>query len=155
MKAKAVLREKQVDKIVRSAVEMGGLGTILQCLHQAHNTGMTLKRDEVLNGVVWGLHDMAQRGGWSEKATAKAIKDANEVAMQLESEEHGSGKVLRADDPRKRPDVLGVYLELTAVYAYKHQNGKDVDGKVRAYTERLLANIEGAEQVRAHHATPH
>ena len=147
-KAKKEPNDRQLGKIVRLAVNSGRFGTILQCLHQAHNTGMTLKKPEVLSNVIWGLHQIAQDDSWSEAATSKAIRDANEVAMQLEDEEHGTGKSVVRGDPRRRPEVLSVFLELSAVYAWKFQDKKDVDGKVRAYAERLLGNIWGAEKVR-------
>ena len=67
--------------------------------------------------------------------------------MQLEDTEHGTGKFVHSGDPRRRPEVLSVFLELAAVYAYKYQGAKDLDGKVKAYAERLLSNIEGAERV--------
>ena len=146
-KAKRTPNDRQLGKMVRLAVNSGRFGTVLQCLHQAHNTGMTLKKDEVLNAVIWGLREIAQSGEWSEESLSKAIRDANEVAMQLEDTEHGSGKYVRVGDPRRMPEVLSVFLELAAVYAWKFQEGKAVDGKVKAYAERLLANIEGAERV--------
>lgn len=38
--------------------------------------------------------------------------------------------------------MVAVFLELAAVYSFKHQDGADADGKVKAYTERLLACLE-------------
>lgn len=146
-KAKRTPTDRQLAKMIRLAVNNGRFGTILQCLHQAHNTGMTMKKDEVLNAVIWGLREIAQNGEWSQASLEKAIRDANEVAMQLEDVEHGTGRHVRPGDPRRRPEVLSVVLELAAVYAWRFQDRKDVDGKVKAYTERLLANIEGAERV--------
>ena len=146
-KAKRTPTDRQLAKMVRLAVNKGRFGTVLQCLHQAHNTGMSMKKPEVLDAVVWGLREIAQKGKWSEQSLEKAIRDAKEVAMRLEDLEHGTGKYVGKGDPRRRPEVLGVFLELAAVYASRFQDGKDVDGKVKAYAERLLANIEGAERV--------
>lgn len=146
-KAKRTPTDRQLAKMVRLATNNGKFGTILQCLHQAHNTGLTMKKDDVLNAVIWGLREIAQVGQWSEESTSKAIRDANEVAMQLEDTDHGTGTLVPPKDPRRRPEVLSVFLELAAVYAYRYQDGKDVDGKVKAYAERLLSNIENAERV--------
>lgn len=146
-KAKLTPDDRMMGKIIRLATNSGRYGTILQCLHQAPNTGMTMQKEEVLAGVIYGLHHLAQHDGWSEASTSKAIRDANEVAMMLEDEDHGTGKFIRDNDPRRRPEVIGVFLELAAVYAWKFQGGKDVDGKVAAYAERLLSNISKAEQV--------
>ena len=145
--AKMMPAHTAMAKIIYEATSSGRFGIILQCLHQAHNTGMTMKKDQVLNAVMWSLHHIAQNDEWSEAATAKAIKDANEVASQLEDEEHGTGKYVQANDPRMRPYVLGTFLELASVNAYKFQDRKDLDGKVRAYSERLLSNMEGHEKV--------
>ncbi|KAK3681503.1 hypothetical protein LTR37_020896 [Vermiconidia calcicola] len=144
-KMKKPATDRQMAKMVRLASNAGRFGIVLQCLHQVHNTGMSLKNDEVLDAVGWGLRQIAARDGWSREGLEKALRDAKEVAMQLEDEEHGTGATVRPGDPRRRPEVVGVFLELAAVYAYRFQDGKDGDGKVRAYAERLLSNIQGAE----------
>lgn len=145
--AKMTPADQSMAKMIYMATSCGRFGTILQCLHQAHNTGMTMKKNKILNAVIWSLHHIGQMADWSESALEKAIRDANEVAMQLEDEEHGTGRFIQANDPRRRPYVLGTFLELAAVQAFKFQDGKDIDGKVKAYSERLLSNIEGHEQV--------
>ncbi|KAK3057640.1 hypothetical protein LTR09_001824 [Extremus antarcticus] len=155
-KVKKMPGERTLAKMVRIASERGRFGVALRCLHQARKTGMTLKKDEVLGAVIWALREMGrggmvtdgeveESGSWRKVGLEKAIKDANEVAVLLEDQEHGTGSAVHANDPRRRPEVLSVFLELTAVYCYKYQDRKDVDGKVRAYVERLLSNIKGAE----------
>jgi hypothetical protein len=134
-------------RIVRLATDKGRFGIILQCLNSANNTGLTLKDPEVLEQVIWSLRQIAQKGEWSEEATAKAIKDANEVASQLESDAHGTGKHIGKDDPRRSPYVLGIFLELAAVYAWRFKGGEDVDGKVKAFADRLLSNISEDDKV--------
>lgn len=146
-KCKATPGKDQMEHIIRLANASGRFGILLQCLHQAHNTGMTMKRREVLNGMILGLHHTAQSNDWSKEGTEKAIREANEIALQLESEEHSSGRVLEPSDARRKPELLGLFLELASVHAWKFQDGKDADGKVRAYAERLLYNLDGAEQV--------
>lgn len=124
----------------------GQFGIILQCLKVANNTGLTLRDPETLEATIWGLRQIADQQDWSEEATATAIKHANEVASQLESEAHGTGKRIRKDDPRRDPFVLGVFLELAAVYAWRFKGGKDVDGKVKVFAERLLFNVGEEEK---------
>ena len=128
-------------RIVRMATEREKFGVVLACLNSARNTGLTLKDPEVLEQVIWSLRQVAEDGEWSEEATAKAIKDANDVASQLESDAHGSGKHVGKEDPRRSPYVLGIFLELAAVYASRFKGGEDIDGKVRAFADRLLSNI--------------
>jgi hypothetical protein len=133
-------------KIIRLATMKGQFGIILQCLKVANNTGLTLRDPETLEATIWGLRQIADQQDWSEEATATAIKHANEVASQLESEAHGTGKRIRKDDPRRDPFVLGVFLELAAVYAWRFKGGKDVDGKVKVFAERLLFNVGEEEK---------
>lgn len=150
-KARTTLDEKLMEKITRRAVAAGQMGTIIQCLMQSERTGLTLTSNAVLTYVIWGLHDIAQSGSWSAEAVAKAIRDANQIALLLESKEHGGGRRVREHDARTRPEVIGVFLELAAVQAYKHQGGQDADGKVEAYASRLMTNIGGSKQVKLPH----
>lgn len=138
-----------MEKIVRKAAEMGRLGTVLPCLQQASKTGMSLKDEGILRCVVWGLHVSAARNGWNKGGLEKAIRDSNVVALLLESKDHGTRSIMAENDPRTRPEVLGAWLELVAVYAHKYQGGKDSEeGLVRAYAERLVSRLaEGGVQV--------
>lgn len=137
---------RTMEKIVRKAVNAGRLDVILQCLEQSRLTGMTLKQEEVLRNVVWGLHSQAQRKSWSESALRKGLGEARILSLMLEAEEHGSGKVLAHDDPRQRPEIIGVFLELAAVNAYKFQEKQDKSGAVKAYVTRLVSCIGDKSQ---------
>ncbi|KAF2768728.1 hypothetical protein EJ03DRAFT_363650 [Teratosphaeria nubilosa] len=141
-KALSKLETRAFGKIVRKAAEAGRLRIVIQCFLQSELTGMTLRNSELLDQLVWGLHDIAQRSGWEKEAVQKALKDANVVARMLETEEHGGGKYVERDDPRRRPEIIGVFLELAAVNAYKHWNGEDRDGTVRVYADRLLSCLD-------------
>ncbi|KAK4542289.1 hypothetical protein LTR36_006942 [Oleoguttula mirabilis] len=153
--AGAKVEEKMMGKVVRKAVGAGRIAIVVQCLQQGGHTGMTLQSEQILEHVIWGLHMTAQRDGeWSEEAVLKALKAANQLGLLLETEEHGGGRYLREHDPRRRAEVLGVFLELAAVHAYKFQGGKDVDGKVKIYAERLLGCIDGAAQPLSHAPVP-
>ncbi|KAF2170975.1 hypothetical protein M409DRAFT_63978 [Zasmidium cellare ATCC 36951] len=136
---------EQMEKIMRKALQNGKIGIIIQCLQQAGKTGMTLNNEHVLRSVISGLHELAVGSDWSESATGRALRDANVVSLLLESEEHGTGRKLTPNDPRTRPEVLGVFLELTAVYAYKFEEAKDTQGLVKAYAGRLLSNLKDRE----------
>ncbi|GAB7360592.1 hypothetical protein MBLNU230_g0474t1 [Neophaeotheca triangularis] len=131
-----------VEKIVRRAIQADRIGVLILCLQQSEKIGFVLSQPEVLNQMIQGLHDRAQRCQWSKSATARSLKQAQTIASLLESSVHGMGRYLRPDDPRRAPEVVAVFLELAAVYSLKHQGASDVDGKVRAYTERLLACLE-------------
>lgn len=135
------------EKIVRKAIQADQLGVVVICLNRSDLTGLTLKNEGILNLVIWGLHEYAQSAAWEEARVRKAIRYADEIAQMLEAEEHGTGRKIAQNDPRTRPSTIGVYLELAAVAAQKYQGGKDVDGSVRRYAERLMACINDSNQV--------
>ncbi|KAH9832134.1 hypothetical protein Tdes44962_MAKER08824 [Teratosphaeria destructans] len=136
------LEGRAFGKIVRKAGEAGRLGIVLRCLAQSELTGMTLRNRELLDQLVCGLHDVAQKSGWEKEAVQKALKEAHMVARLLETEEHGGGRYVEEDDARRRPEIIGVFLELAAVNAYKHYNGEDREGNVRIYANRLLSCLD-------------
>lgn len=134
--------ERMQAKIVRKALNQGKIAHILAILQQSQKTGMSLKTPQVLDTLIQGFRDLAQRTNWDKAHTEKALKEMNLVALMLESEEHGGGGRLRKDDPRRSPKVLGVMLELAAVHAYKHLEGKDTTGVVHRYADRLLSCMD-------------
>ena len=134
--------ERWMEKVVRKAVVAGKTGIIMQCLQQPDRTGMTVKQDNILNTMLIGLHNMAEADRWSKSTTEKALKDAHAISLMLDSKTHGFGPGLIQNDPRTRPEVLGVFLELAAVFALKHQDGIDANGLVKAYAGRLLSRLE-------------
>jgi hypothetical protein len=141
--SKKPLSDALMEKIVRRAIAKGKLGHTLLCLQQAARTGMTLKNEAVLRLVVYGLRAVPQEQDWNKDLLEKAIKNASAVASLLESEEHGGVSTLVENDPRTRLEVLGTYLELVAVYAYKFQKKKDSqEGLVKSYAGRLVSRLE-------------
>ncbi|KAI6959097.1 hypothetical protein KC367_g9110 [Hortaea werneckii] len=142
----AKLDEKALGKTVRKAASAGRIGIIIQCLQQSTNTGLTLRHEEVLQNVLWALHSTPQLTGWQdEEALLHSLKAANQIALLLETPEHNpyikttKNHILQPHDPRRRPEVLALFLELAAVYSWRFQAGKDTDGKVMTYTSRLLS----------------
>ncbi|KAI7523150.1 hypothetical protein KC343_g21587 [Hortaea werneckii] len=142
----AKLDEKTLGKTVRKAASAGRIGIIIQCLQQSTNTGLTLRHEEVLQNVLWALHATPQLTGWANEETLlHSLKAANQIALLLETASHNpcikspKNHILRPQDPRRRPDVLALFLELAAVYSWKFQSGRDSDGKVGTYTARLLS----------------
>lgn len=127
------------NMILRKAVRAGQMPVLVQCLQRSKTTGMTLKTREVLRYVMFGLRDHAARDGWSEESVKEALGMARSVANLMESEEHGTGKWVHSFDPRRKPEVLAVFLELAAVNAHLHQGGEDRGDVVKAYTARLMS----------------
>ncbi|GAB7347103.1 hypothetical protein MBLNU459_g3231t1 [Dothideomycetes sp. NU459] len=141
------------EKVIRKAIEADQFSVVLRCLRRSYATGMTLKNDTVLNQVLWGLHRSAQLGEWDEKRLRKAIRQADELAQLLEADDHGSGRKLSQNDPRTRPATIGVYLELAAVNSYKFYAGRDHDGSVKKYADRLMACFQNSSELGQQQAT--
>ena len=139
---KAVPDEVLMETIVRRAINSGQVAVVVRCLQQSRHTGMTLRRPEILRLVVFGLHDHAQRGEWGFESVKDALGLARNVSNMLESEVHGNGSRLLANDPRRKPEILGVFLELAAVNAQLYQDGQDRGDAVKAYTSRLLSCLD-------------
>lgn len=149
--AKQTVKGHLLAKLVRKTVEAGQARVFIRCLHRAEKTGVTLKdNDEILQYILWGIHHQAQTGGWVEKNVQKAARLSSEVAQLLEDERHGTGRHLSENDPRTRPQVIGVFLELAAVNAYRYTGRNDADGSVKKYAERLMANFQGGQLVSIH-----
>nr|POE72968.1 hypothetical protein CFP56_30907 [Quercus suber] len=127
------------NQVARAMVRAGQMGTLIVCLQQAKDTGMSLRHAGVLDVVMWGLHSEASQVQWSEESLATARRHASLLAMALENDVHTPEKgVVVKHDHRSKPWVIGTFLELEAAWALKFQDGQDVNGKVKTYTERLL-----------------
>ncbi|KAI5248150.1 hypothetical protein E4T43_01542 [Aureobasidium subglaciale] len=134
------------EKILRKLQLADQFPVILRSLRRSHATGLSLKNDAVLNQVLNALRETASRENWEKARLEKAIKNADELAELLEAEDHGSGRRLSLNDPRTRPAVIGLFLELHAVYASQYQGGKDVSGKVKSYATRFMATFNESNQ---------
>lgn len=137
----------EMERILRLASNTGHLPQILDCLRKGSETGMTLQRPEVLDGVLLALRKQGRADDWSQKSMERAMAYGRDVAQLLEMEMHGGRKHVSANDLRRDPRIIGLFLELSAVFAEMYQGGKDADGRVRAYAERLLYNMERVKEV--------
>lgn len=135
------------EKILRKLQQADQFSVILRCLRRSETTGLTLKKDAVLNRVLLALRETALGEKWEQERLEKALRHADELAELLESAQHGTMRQLSPNDPRTRPAVIGLFLELHAVYASQYQGGQDVKGKVRAYAQRFMACFDHANQV--------
>lgn len=135
-------RPSRVEQHVRKAIEQGKLGLILSCVQESKTSTLTLRSPGVMKHTIRGLRADPQLTEWNELAVSKALKRSRVLAALMDTEDHGFGKRLQPDDPRRQPEVLGTFLELAAVNAFKHNDKQDVDGKVKVFAARLLSCIE-------------
>jgi len=134
------LKPQYWEKLVRKAGQAGQQRTILECARRASRTGFVLKDLSLVREVMWWTQHRALSAGWTAQSTKKALTMAEQIADLLEDEKHCGGAFIRASDPRARPEVVGILLQLAAAHA-KLSGGKDKDGKVDIYAKRLLGTL--------------
>ncbi|RAL66521.1 hypothetical protein DID88_006211 [Monilinia fructigena] len=129
-------------QMIRRAGLLGRMDTVIESARRVQYTGFSLRDEEVVMQVMYWIQHKAQISGFGEKETKQALAWAEIVVDLLEDPKHAGhkGPLLAEDanDVRALPEVIGILLQLAAVRAVKHTDGKDVDGKVATYTTRLL-----------------
>ena len=139
MMAKEKLPEGWLQKVVRKANERGKSGVIVRCAEMVKKTGVRFSDPPIAEEMMLGCHIRAAQANWTGKEAEKAMKQAEQVALMMESKEHCGGKLTEGqEDMRKSMVVIGVLLELAAARALHMNGGKDVDGKVIRYAENAL-----------------
>lgn len=135
-----------MTKMVRKANERGRQGTVMELLRNGERTGVLLKDGEVVREVMAGAAMKAQAAGWDDQvAVEKALKYAEGILELCEDPTHTGGRRITALDPRARPEVFGVVVLLASVNAKRFHGGKDKDGKVRRYAEKMMALWRNAD----------
>ncbi|OAT04813.1 hypothetical protein BDBG_01310 [Blastomyces gilchristii SLH14081] len=123
--------------IVRKAGEAGMNSVIIDCAEQSRRTGFSLG-DYVLTELLFSnLHLKAESAGYKGPEVEKALKQAKHVAMLMNAEDHMPVDKTKPD-PRRHPNIIAVLLELSAARALDAFEGKDTQGDVRSYAEKLL-----------------
>ena len=126
--------------ILARAAGAGRLDVVLECARRVSETGFALKDPGLVSNLVLKIQSNALTSDWEAKETKKALSWVEMVSVMLEDERHGwGGAVTKQDDPRASPVLLGTLLELSAVRAARHLDGKDEDGKVAEYAGKLLS----------------
>ncbi|KAH7054314.1 hypothetical protein B0J12DRAFT_450177 [Macrophomina phaseolina] len=139
--AGVVLKDTWVQKFVREAGAKGQMHVVLRALQRAERTGVRLRSADVVERVMWEVRGVAARSGWGEAETDRAVVLAEQVVELMEREEHCGGRRVEKGDLRTLPFVIATPLELAAVQAVRHREGRDEEGLVKAYAERLCVNL--------------
>lgn len=125
-------------KILRKTGGAGRQDVILECLRRVKDTGMKLTNPTFTIQVLWWFQHKAVVSDWDNEETQKALAWAETAMVMLEDRNHWGKKTLSVEeDPREWPQIHGILLQLAAVRASKHKNGKDEDGKVAQYAKKL------------------
>jgi len=135
--ARRVLKPDRWEWLIRKAAAADALGIMLECAKQSERTGLRLNNVGVVQKFYFMLHQKAQAADFQGAHLNKALSLAKQAAMLMEAPEHVVHDVQQ--DPKRRPFVIGVLLELSAARALNEFGGQDEGGHVRAYAQRLLA----------------
>jgi hypothetical protein len=131
---------KYLQKLVRKAGMAGRQSVILECARRASKTAFVLNDLNLIRDVMWWIQHKPLSTKWNAATTKKALTMAEQTAVLLEDEQHLGGFFRGAADPRGRPEVVGILLQLAAAHA-KLSSGKDEDGKVELYARRFLGTL--------------
>lgn len=135
----------QLQRIVRTAGDAGMAHAVLGGVMAARRTGLVLQELRVAREVFWACRTKAVLGGWAQEDVRSGLAYAEQLVRLLDQDVHSAKKSAAAGPgPRRQPDVIAVLAELAGVRAVRYQEGKDRDGKVLKYAERLMANVDKA-----------
>lgn len=144
--ARRTVTGPMMTKLVRKANERGRQGTVMEVLRNGERTGVVLKDGEVAREIMAGAVMRAQAAGWDDQvAVEKALKYAEGILELCEDPRHTGGRMITALDPRARPEVVGTVVLLASVNAKRFHEGKDEDGKIRRYAEKMMALWSNAD----------
>jgi hypothetical protein len=139
--ARRKIHGETLEKITRKAGMAGRPDILLECARRVNHTKFTLSNPKVVAEIMHQIQNKALKSGWEAKNTKQALAWAEMVSELLEDERHaGKRHISGAQDIRVRPELIGVLLQLSAVWATRFYGGEDRDGKVALYTERLLGS---------------
>lgn len=131
------LKFRSQATILKKAADAGRLDVFIDCARRVSKTGFALKSPELVEKLLWQVQYHAMASDWNAKLTNQSIAWVEMISEMLEDERHGGGRILRQNDPRISPQLIGILLELSAVRAARQLDGKDEDGKVAQYAKRL------------------
>lgn len=143
---------EQKDRLVRKAGKAGRIRVLVEAAKRVDYTGFTLKDPHLVSEMAWyAQHDSASRQ-WQKNA--RALSCVEEIAFLLEDQRHAGGFEIKIQDPRARPELIGILLQLSAVETIKgREEGRDTEAekinveRVKKYAERLRAVIEQGHEV--------
>ncbi|KAH8423572.1 uncharacterized protein LDX57_001332 [Aspergillus melleus] len=132
------LNANRWEWLMRKAGQADALGIVLECAKQSERTNLRLTNAGLVQRLFFELHLKAQQGEFQDPAVSKALRLAQQFASLMEAPEHIDPNP--DTDPKRKPAVIGVLLELSSARALNVNAGKDEGRNVRAYAQRLLGS---------------
>lgn len=114
------------------------------CLRQVESTGIGLWEVRVAREVMWGATLKAIQADWSEEGVERGVKFAEDV-WELCFDPRHTERMRGVEDAKKRPEILGVLVQMHAAKAVMYGGGKDEEGLVSRYTKMMLKLWGNAE----------
>lgn len=134
--SKRNLGPDKLEWLVRKACEAGKHGLILECAKKAERTGLELRDVHLVEALYQGLHEVAQKSDFGAAVVERSLNQGKQAADLIGPPNRKGFSV--KEDPARRPDIIGVLLELSASRSVKTFGGKDQNGEVVSYAQRTL-----------------
>ncbi|TDZ24138.1 hypothetical protein Cob_v003091 [Colletotrichum orbiculare MAFF 240422] len=131
-------------KMIRLAGVKGQVYTIIEAARQVRKTGFRLDTSEKVNETLHSVQMRAAGAAWDQDKTEQALRWTEMVLAMLEDKAHQpKHRDVPSDEQlrfplHKDPQVVAAALHISAVLAVKHNDGKDVGGKVAKYAAQVL-----------------
>lgn len=139
------LKSYQMEKIVRRACLAKKEGLVKQCCMRVGDTGLGLWNVGVVRELMWTASRRAQEGGWEKDGLRRGLKFAQDLWLMLQDPRHRKPNGERFVDPMRRPEVVGVLVQLQAVKTAALGEGSSKAETLKRYVEILLATWNNAE----------
>ncbi|KAL2040530.1 hypothetical protein N7G274_006509 [Stereocaulon virgatum] len=135
--ARRVVHGDQFEKMIRRASDCGRIGVVVDCLRRVERTGMGLWDVRVAREVMWGVLGKCVQSEWSEEGVESGRKLA-EVVWELCFDPKHVPKMVGLEDPKKRPEIAGVLVQMYAAKAVMFEGSKDEGGAVEKWVQLML-----------------
>ena len=139
--ARRSIKGYQLEKAIRRANESGRQSIVNDCLRRTESTGLNLGDLQKAREVMWGATMKAMQNNWSQEGVQKAARYAENFWELMHDAKHHE-KMHGLQDAKKRPEIVGVLLQLCAARA-KRGGEKNV---VEKYAGLMLIRWENSRE---------
>lgn len=122
--------------VLRKAGEAGVEDIAYRLAKYSGYTGLSLSKPGVTRALFFNFHRKARLADFKGEELLNALSFAENTALLLNAKHHSAPVI--SQDPKRKPDIIGILLELRAAYAIDAFGGKDEGGHVRGYAMKVL-----------------
>lgn len=128
--------QRDLEAIVRNAGRAGMITAAIEGARQGVRTGLSLAYYDLAHQLLLAVRFNAAQANFEGPDVEVAVKQAKQVAMLMNAPEHTYP--IATDDPKRKPGIIGILLELNAAQALDAYQGADQDGAVCSTARKLL-----------------